>query len=66
MYSKNLSKEKINQIKYFEQPQPAREISIIYQKNKLKSPIINALSKCIEKTSRENIKSSKINIISPI
>ena len=66
LYTKNFPKERLNKLKLFEEPEPAREISIIYQKNKLKSPIINALSKCIEKTSRENIKSSKINIISPI
>ena len=66
LYTKNFPKERLNKLKLFEEPEPAREISIIYQKNKLKSPIINALSKCIEKTSRENIKPSKINIISPI
>lgn len=66
LYTKNFPKERLNKLKLFEEPEPAREISIIYQKNKLKSPIIKALSECIEKTSRENIKSSKINIISPI
>ena len=66
LYSKNFSKERLNSIKYFEEPEPAREMSIIFSKNKLKSPIINALSNSIEKASRENIKTNKIKIISPM
>ena len=66
LYSKNLSEEKIKNIKYFEKPKPAREISIIYPKNKLKSPIINVLSNFIEKISRANIKSNEVKIISPV
>ena len=66
LYTKNFSKDRLNNIKVFEEPEPGREISLIYSKNKVKSPIINALANCLEKTSRENIKSSKINIISPV
>jgi len=66
LYSKNFSKERLNSIKYFEEPEPAREMSIIFSKNKLKSPIINALSNSLEKASRENIKTNKIKIISPM
>ena len=66
LYTKNFSKDRLNNIKAFEEPEPGREISLIYSKNKIKSPMINALSNSLEKTSRENIKSSKINIISPI
>ena len=64
LYSKNLSKKRLKCIKYFEEPEPAREISIILPKNKLKSPIINALSNSLEKASRENINTNKIKIIS--
>ena len=66
LYSKNLSKKRLKCIKYFEEPEPAREISIILPKNKLKSPIINALSNSLEKASRENINTNKIKIISAI
>ena len=66
LYSKNLSKKRLKCIKYFEEPEPAREISIILPKNKLKSPIINALSNSLEKASRENINTDKIKIISAI
>jgi len=65
LYSKNISKDKINEIKYFEEPEPAREISIIYSKKKLKSPIINVISNLIEKISRDHIKSNEVKIISP-
>ena len=64
LYSKNLSKKRLKCIKYFEEPEPAREISMILPKNKLKSPIINALSNSLEKASRENINTNKIKIIS--
>ena len=66
LYSKNFSKERLNSIKYFEEPEPAREMSIIFSKNKLKSPIISALSNSLEKASRENIKKNKIKIIPPM
>ena len=44
LYSKTLSEEKIKKLKYFKEPEPARQVSIIFSKNKLKSPIINVLS----------------------
>tara|TARA_Y100001970_G_scaffold8326_1_gene9668 strand:+ start:560 stop:1477 length:918 start_codon:yes stop_codon:yes gene_type:complete len=65
LYSKNLSKKRLNSIKYFEEPEPAREISMIFSKNKLKSPIIKAISNSLEKVCRDNIKSKKVNIIFP-
>jgi len=65
LYSKTLSEEKIKKLKYFDEPEPARQVSIIYSKNKLKSPIINALSNLIEHISRTLIKPNDVKIISP-
>ena len=65
LYSKTLSEEKIKKLKYFKEPEPARQVSIIFSKNKLKSPIINVLSNLIENISRTLIKTNNVKIISP-
>ena len=38
----NLSEKNIKNLRYFEDPEPAREISIVYNKSQLKLPIIEA------------------------
>ena len=57
-------KDKEN-LKYFESPEPAREISMIYSKNLLKIPIIEALSETIEAVLRGAIQFENIKVITP-
>ena len=55
----------IKNLKYFKSPEPAREISILYSKNLLKIPIIEALSETIESVLRGAIKFENIKVITP-
>ena len=65
LHSKLLSDiDKKNLIK-FNDPLPAREISIIYSKTQLKLPIINALKSSISKIIRGKIEYNDIKIVSP-
>ena len=52
-------------LKSFEDPAPAREISLVSSKSQLKLPIIEALSKTIEGIVRGAIKFDNIQLISP-
>ena len=61
----NLSENNIKNIRYFEDPEPAREISIVYNKSQLKLPIIEALSNLIEGVVRGLIKFENIQLITP-
>jgi len=65
LYTKNLTKEKKKNLKLFKEPEPVREISLIYPKNQLKIQIINALSNSIAYIFRNLIKLNDIKIISP-
>ena len=58
-------KEK-NKLKYFEEPSPAREVSLIYNKNELKLQIIEALHSIISGVIRGAIAFQNVKIISPI
>ena len=53
-------------IREFEQPHPAREVSIIYHKSGLKLQIINALKDEISGVLRGVIAFSNVDIISPL
>ena len=44
----NLTEKNTENLRCFENPEPAREISIVYNKSQLKLPIIEALSNLIE------------------
>ena len=61
----NLSEKNIKNLRYFEDPEPAREISIVYNKSQLKLPIIEALSNLIEGVVRGAIKFENIQLITP-
>ncbi len=61
----NLSGKNIKNLRYFEDPEPAREISIVYNKSQLKLPVIEALSNLIEGIVRGAIKFENIQLISP-
>ena len=51
---------------YFNEPHPAREVSIIYNKNELKIQIIEALHQVISAVIRGAIAFQNVDIISPI
>lgn len=53
-------------LRYFEEPSPAREVSLIYNENKLKQQTIEALHKVIMGIVRASIAFSDVKIISPI
>jgi len=61
----NLSEKNVKNLRYFEDPEPAREISIVYNKSQLKLPIIEALSNLIEGVVRGAIKFENIQLITP-
>ena len=52
-------------LRYFKNPEPAREISVVYNKSQLKLPIIEALSNQIEGIIRGAIKFDNIQLIAP-
>lgn len=51
---------------YFEEPSPAREVSIIYHKSELKMQIIEAMQSVIAGIVRGAIKFQDVNIVSPL
>ncbi len=59
------SKKKKN-LRYFENPSPAREVSLIYHKNELKIQITEALKEVISGVVRGAIAFQDVKIISPI
>ena len=65
LHSNNLSNKNIENIIPFEDPAPAREISMIYSKSQLKLPVINALTDTISSVIRGQIKYNDIKIMSP-
>ena len=65
LHSNNLSAKNIQNIIPFDDPAPAREISMIYSKSQLKLPVINALMETIASVIRGQIKYNDIKIMSP-
>jgi LysR family hydrogen peroxide-inducible transcriptional activator len=65
LHSNNLSSNNFQNIIPFEDPAPAREISMIYSKSQLKLPVINALMDTISSVIRGQIKYNDIKIMSP-
>lgn len=64
LHTLNLPNKK--NLRYFEEPSPAREVSLIYSENKLKQQITEALHKVIMGIVRASIAFSDVKIISPI
>ena len=60
-----LPKEKHSNLKYFKEPAPAREISLIHSKNQLKLSIISALRSTISEILKSTFALGNIKIISP-
>ncbi|MFQ3352014.1 MAG: LysR family hydrogen peroxide-inducible transcriptional activator [Candidatus Marivariicella framensis] len=65
MHTQSLSSKKQKNLRYFEDPAPAREISLIYSKAKLKLPIAFALNKVIDGIIRGTIQFENVKIIAP-
>ena len=65
LHSNNLSTNNIQNIIPFNDPAPAREISMIYSKSQLKLPVIKALMSTISSVIRGQIKYNDIKIMSP-
>ena len=65
LQTRALSEKDKENLRYFESPEPAREISMIYSKNLLKIPIIEALSQTIEGILRGAIQFENIKVITP-
>ncbi len=66
LHSLDLKEEDKSLIREFDQPHPAREVSVIYHKSGLKLQIINTLKDEITATLRGVIAFSNVDIISPL
>jgi len=65
LQTRNLSAQNKENLRHFENPEPAREISVVYNKSQLKLPVIEALSQSIEGIIRGAIKFENIQLITP-
>ncbi|SHE35848.1 LysR family transcriptional regulator, hydrogen peroxide-inducible genes activator [Psychroflexus salarius] len=66
LHTMDLPEKQKQNLRYFEKPNPAREISIIHHKNELKSHLIEALKQVISGVVKGAIKFQDVKIISPI
>jgi LysR family hydrogen peroxide-inducible transcriptional activator len=66
LHTLDISKEQKKHLRYFQDPSPAREVSIIYNKSELKMQIINAMYDVIAGIIRGAIRFQDVKIISPI
>ena len=62
----DLSERKQENLCYFEEPSPAREVSLIYHKRELKLQIIDALQTVIAGVIKGAIAFSNVQIVSPV
>jgi LysR family hydrogen peroxide-inducible transcriptional activator len=65
LHTLQLTPENKLNLRSFENPEPAREISLIYSETQLKNSVINVLSKTIESILRNFIQLKEMKIISP-
>jgi len=65
LQTRNLTPQNTKNLRSFESPEPAREISLIYSKSQLKLPIIESLSATIESLMRGAIKFDNIKVVTP-
>jgi LysR family hydrogen peroxide-inducible transcriptional activator len=66
LHTLDLSEEQKKQLRYFTEPSPAREVSIIYNKSELKMQIITAMYDLISGIVRGAIRFQDVKIISPV
>jgi len=65
LHSKQLLKCDVKNLKHFNDPKPAREVSLLYHKSELKIQITNALKETIDAVVRGAISFHDVKIISP-
>ncbi|MCW8981265.1 MAG: LysR substrate-binding domain-containing protein [Altibacter sp.] len=65
LHTLDISEEYKKNLRYFTEPSPAREVSLLYNKNELKLQIINALYDSISGVIRGAIAFQDVKIISP-
>src|SRR5690606_32546330 len=65
LHTLDIARSKTKNLKYFKEPAPAREVSLIFSKNELKMQIINALNDIISGVIRGAIAFQDVKIISP-
>ena len=66
LHTLDLNEKEKNNLRYFNEPSPAREVSIIYNKSELKMQIIEALQSVIAGIIRGAIAFQNVKIISPL
>lgn len=66
LHTLDLNEKNKNKLRYFKDPKPAREVSLIFPKSELKSQIIDVLRDVISGVIRGAITFQDIKIISPI
>ena len=66
LHTLDISKEQQKHLRYFNEPSPAREVSIIYRKSELKMQIVNAMYDVITGVIRGAISFQDIKVISPL
>ena len=66
LHTLDISEEQKKHLRFFQEPSPAREVSIIYNKSELKMQIINAMYDVIAGIVRGAIRFQDVKIISPV
>ena len=66
LHTLDLNEKEQNKLKMFEEPVPAREVSLIYTKSELKMQIIEALRATIAGVVKGAITFQNVKIISPL
>lgn len=66
LHTLDLNEPQQDHLRYFQEPPPAREVSIIYAKSELKLQIIDALYQVISGIVRGAIRFQDVKIISPV
>jgi len=66
LHTLDISEDQKKYLKYFNEPSPAREVSILYKKSELRMQIINALFDVISGVIRGAIAFQDIKVISPL
>lgn len=66
LHTLDVSEEQQKYLRYFNEPSPAREVSIIYRKSELKMQIVNAMYDVITGVIRGAISFQDIKVISPL
>ncbi|MEC7173100.1 MAG: LysR substrate-binding domain-containing protein [Bacteroidota bacterium] len=65
LHGNNLTEAKKKNLRFFPEPAPAREVSLIHYKSQLKLPIINALRSTVISIIRGAIRFENIKVITP-